>query len=69
MTRQDDEQRRALLAERLRDVRGMRAALKEAASQAVREHAGRPRDRHLAGQAGGVGSAEVDGRGTAIGSP
>ena len=44
MIRQDDEQRRTQISERLRDVRGVQAALKKAARQAVQEHAraGRP---------------------------
>ncbi len=39
MTRRDDPQQHARIAERLRDLPGIQAALKRAARRAVREHA------------------------------
>ena len=39
MIRRNDEQRHAEIAERLRDVTKVQAALKEAARRAIREHA------------------------------
>ena len=39
MVGEADEQQRARIAERLRDIQGVQAALKKAARQAVREHA------------------------------
>ena len=39
MTHEDVERRRARIAERLRDIQGVQAALKEAARRTIREQA------------------------------